>query len=32
MSSRSKKRGPDASGILADLWRLMQSVMDDSEP
>src|SRR5262249_60285208 len=32
MSSRSKKSGPDASGILADLWRLMQSVMDDSEP
>src|SRR5262249_60060625 len=32
MSSRSKKSGPDASDILADLWRLMQSVMDDSEP
>jgi DNA-binding MarR family transcriptional regulator len=32
MSSRSKKSGPDASGILAELWRLMQSVMDDSEP
>jgi DNA-binding MarR family transcriptional regulator len=32
MSSRSKKGGPDASGILADLWRLMQSVMDDSAP
>ena len=32
MSSRSKKSGPDASGILADLWRLMQSVMDDAEP
>lgn len=31
MSSRSKKSGPDASGILAELWRLMQSVMDDSE-
>lgn len=32
MSSRSKKSGSDASGILADLWRLMQAVMDDSEP
>jgi DNA-binding MarR family transcriptional regulator len=32
MSSRSKKSGPDACGILAELWRLMQAVMDDSEP
>ena len=32
MPSRSKKSGPAASGILAELWRLMQSVMDDSEP
>jgi DNA-binding MarR family transcriptional regulator len=32
MSSSSNKGGPDASGILADLWRLMQSVMDDSAP
>jgi DNA-binding MarR family transcriptional regulator len=32
MSSRSKKSGPDAPGILADLWRLIQAVMDDSEP
>ena len=32
MSSSSKKGGPDASGILANLWQLMQSVLDDSEP
>jgi DNA-binding MarR family transcriptional regulator len=32
MSSRSKECGPDASGILADLWRLIQAVMDDPEP
>jgi DNA-binding MarR family transcriptional regulator len=32
MSSRSEESGPDASGILAELWRLIQSVMDDSEP
>jgi DNA-binding MarR family transcriptional regulator len=32
MSSSSNKSRPDACGILADLWRLMQSVMDDSEP
>ena len=32
MSSRSKKGGPDACGILADLWQLIQAVMDDSEP
>jgi DNA-binding MarR family transcriptional regulator len=32
MSSRSNKGGPDACGILADLWQLIQAVMDDSEP
>ena len=32
MSSRSNKDDPGASGILADLWRLIQAVMDDSEP
>src|SRR5262249_58150300 len=32
MSSRSKQSEPDAPGILADLWRLIQAVMDDSEP
>jgi DNA-binding MarR family transcriptional regulator len=32
MSSSSKKGRPDASGILANLWQLMQSVLDDSEP
>jgi DNA-binding MarR family transcriptional regulator len=32
MTSRSSKGGPDACGILAELWRLMQSVMDESEP
>jgi DNA-binding MarR family transcriptional regulator len=32
MSSSSKKGGPDACGILANLWQLIQSVMDDSEP
>jgi DNA-binding MarR family transcriptional regulator len=32
MSQSSKKRGPDACGILANLWQLIQSVMDDSEP
>ncbi len=31
--SSSKKRGkPDACGILASLWQLIQSVLDDSEP
>jgi DNA-binding MarR family transcriptional regulator len=32
MSSSGKKKGPDASGIMANLWQLIQSVMDDSEP
>jgi DNA-binding MarR family transcriptional regulator len=32
MSSSSEKGGPDACGILANLWQLIQSVMDDSEP
>jgi DNA-binding MarR family transcriptional regulator len=32
MSKSGKKGGPDASGILACLWQLIQSVMDDSEP
>ena len=32
MSSRSKKSGPDPSGILAELWRLIQAVMDNAEP
>ena len=32
MSSSSKKGRPDACGILANLWQLIQSVMDDSEP
>jgi DNA-binding MarR family transcriptional regulator len=31
MSESSKKGGPDACGILASLWQLIQSVMDDSE-
>ncbi len=31
MSASSEKSGPDTCGILADLWRLIQSVMDDSE-
>src|SRR4051795_3704279 len=31
MPSSGKKGGPDASGILANLWQLVQSVMDDSE-
>jgi DNA-binding MarR family transcriptional regulator len=31
MSSSSRKGRPDASGILANLWQLMQSVLDDSE-
>jgi DNA-binding MarR family transcriptional regulator len=31
--SKSRKKGePDAGGILACLWQLIQSVMDDSEP
>jgi DNA-binding MarR family transcriptional regulator len=32
MSSSGDKGGPDACGILAKLWQLIQSVMDDSEP
>jgi DNA-binding MarR family transcriptional regulator len=32
MSSSSEQGGPDACGILANLWQLIQSVMDDSEP
>jgi DNA-binding MarR family transcriptional regulator len=32
MLSRRNQGGPDASCILADLWRLIQAVMDDSEP
>ncbi len=32
MSSSGEKGGRDACGILANLWRLIQSVMDDSEP
>jgi DNA-binding MarR family transcriptional regulator len=31
MSSSSKKGKPDACGILANLWQLIQSVLDDSE-
>jgi DNA-binding MarR family transcriptional regulator len=32
MSSSGKKTGqPDASGILANLWELVQSVLDESE-
>src|SRR3954451_4548893 len=31
MSSSGKKGGPDACGILGNLWQLVQSVMDDSE-
>jgi DNA-binding MarR family transcriptional regulator len=32
MSSRRETSGPDAPSILAELWRLMQAVMDDAEP
>ena len=32
MSSSGKKGKPDSFGILANLWQLIQSVMDDSEP
>jgi DNA-binding MarR family transcriptional regulator len=32
MSLRGRKGGQDACGILANLWHLIQSVMDDSEP
>jgi DNA-binding MarR family transcriptional regulator len=31
MSSSGKEGEPDAWGILADLWQLIQAVMDDSE-
>ena len=32
MSSSGKKGGRDACGTLANLWQLIQLVMDDSEP
>ena len=32
MSSSGEKDGRDACGTLAKLWRLIQTVMDDSEP
>jgi DNA-binding MarR family transcriptional regulator len=32
MTPSSKKGGPDASGILSDLWQFLQAVMDDSMP
>ncbi len=32
MSSSSKKGRPESSSILANLWQLLQSVLDDSEP
>jgi DNA-binding MarR family transcriptional regulator len=32
MSLRSSKGRADPCGILANLWQLMQAVMDDSEP
>ena len=32
MSSNREPGGRDACGTLANLWRLIQSVMDDSEP
>jgi DNA-binding MarR family transcriptional regulator len=32
MSESREKGGRDASGTLANLWQLIQSVMDDSEP
>jgi DNA-binding MarR family transcriptional regulator len=32
MSSSGAEGGRDACGTLANLWRLIQSVMDDSEP
>jgi DNA-binding MarR family transcriptional regulator len=31
-SSGRKKREPDACGILANLWQVVQSVLDESEP
>ena len=32
VGERIEEGGPDACGILANLWQLIQSVMDDSEP
>jgi DNA-binding MarR family transcriptional regulator len=32
MSSSGEKGEPDACSILANLWQLIQSVMDESEP
>jgi DNA-binding MarR family transcriptional regulator len=32
MTASGSGSGPDACGILANLWQLIQSVMDDSEP
>lgn len=32
MSSSGEKGGPDACVILANLWRLIQSIRDESEP
>jgi DNA-binding MarR family transcriptional regulator len=32
MSSKGKTGDPDACGILAHLWQLVESVLDDSEP
>ncbi len=32
MLSSGEKGEPDACGILANLWQLIQSVLDDSEP
>lgn len=32
MPPSGKKGGPDACGMLAHLWQLVQSVLDESEP
>lgn len=32
MSASGEKCGPDSCGIMANLWRLIQAVVDDSEP
>jgi DNA-binding MarR family transcriptional regulator len=32
MSTSSSKGKPDACGIMANLWQLIQSVLDESEP
>jgi DNA-binding MarR family transcriptional regulator len=32
MSTSGNRGGPDAFGVLANLWQLIQSVMDASEP